>query len=203
MKSHRVTRNKLLKTLVIILIVLFFYIIVDVSNLLSIVGVPVENINLSTLQVVINILLTIGIFASTYILINRHEIRRIDNCANIANIMIQRSYRECLSYIQFLQEQETRDRIAKRIDFDSYGESEVTSNIKTMPFEDHEQIIGFASQGVILGKSFEEYISIKNDYCIFVTNAIIFYDRPEMLTPLADKLKKRISMALRDKGEII
>ena len=52
-------------------------------------------------------------------------------------------------------------------------------------------------QGIISYSDIKQYIEIKNQYHVFLINAIVFYDLYDITLPLKDKLKDSIDKAIK------
>lgn len=189
--------SKKIRILILILLaIVVLYLLLDIHNILGLIGISSSTLNIELLSVLIDILIAVGIFAATYILLDSRSVRKEKNAIDAINVILQLSYKNCRAHVQMLQDQEIRNKLAERVDFNAYGESEVSKSLKKSPFEYHDLLLSYIDQGFLSGEMLKQYLAIHGKYCTYITNLIIFFDQPAFLLPLERELLELLDKAI-------
>lgn len=156
-----------------------------------------ENVKTDYLNTVSNLLVTIGLFAATYILLNSREIRKEQHAEDSINAMLRLAYNDCLTQIDSLMDSELIMYIVKKVDFNACLDEPVVRNIKEAPFTYHELIMSYVDKGLLSGSRLHSYLHIRNDFYTFVETRITFYDHPEMVYAIKAKLESDIAVEVQ------
>ena len=175
-------KDKYMIIVYIIIASLLIFIVgsVDYFNLLYFIS---KNLNFDFLNIFINSLVIIFMFIITYILIDKKTLKnqeRVDNNKKgILLLLLEKTYKECLSQIDMLDEQEIVEKyLIPKMNFNSVDDP-FLSNIKSKPFEYEDEMINLFSDGVIDKTFFKEYMKIKDLYELYIGWRIIFFDAEE------------------------
>lgn len=189
--------KKRIWTLVVFLLAAFgIYMALDLLNAFGFLHLPMSNVNSDWLAIVADVLLTVGLFAATYILLNSREVRNAQNAQDAVDVMLRLTYETCQSQIAILENPELRMYAVKRTDFNAYGDGPVITSFKQAPYTHDDLIMSYVEKGLLTGQRLDEYFRIKNDYHSYVNNVITFFDHHEIVAPLEQKLKKELADAV-------
>ena len=108
------------------------------------------------------------------------------NAKDIANILIEKSYQECLDNLTLLDDRQMiKEYIIPKIDGNRpASENRVISNMQELPFASFDAIIDFASSGYIEKKKMDNFLDIKKEYQYLVNVKITFFD---LINPKTDE----------------
>lgn len=166
--------------IIIASLLIFIVGLVDYFNLLYFIS---KNLSFDFLNIFINSLVIIFMFIITYILIDKKTLKnqeRVDNNKKgILLLLLEKTYKECLSQIDMLDEQEIVEKyLIPKMNF-NFVDDPFLSNIKSKPFEYEDEMINLFSDGVIDKTFFKEYMKIKDLYELYIGWRIIFFDAEE------------------------
>lgn len=189
-KSNNGKTARLLIFFIAVIIIGIF----DFMNISSVIGIPFENINLDLW----NILIVIILFIITYEIIDRRDNNRKKNQEEIASVLLNETYKDCCEYIKLIDSQKFKEMCPKIFPGDQTIENNTAYyNLRDAPFEYDSNIFALAEQGIISHSDIKQYIEIKNQYHIFLTNIIVFYDRDEFTLSLKNKLEVSVHKAMK------
>lgn len=195
-KSNKNIRIRMLIFFIFVIIIGIF----DFINISNIIRVPFGNINLDLW----NILIVIILFIITYEIIDRRENNRKINQEEIAAVLLKETYKSCFEYIKLIDSQEFKAVCPKRFPGDQTMENNSAyHNLRNAPFEYDSNIFALSEQGIISYSDIKQYIEIKNQYHVFLTNAIVFSDIENMIEPLKSRLELSLNKAMKCIDETI
>lgn len=145
-------------------------------------------------------------FVISFFYIDNRQNEKDANARDTVDVLLSKTYDECLSNIKFLDNKEVvRKYIIPKIDGDKTdSENKVVNNLQTLPFESFDTIIDLAKNGYVDKSKLSQYLDIKKDYQHLISVKITFYDlvKPESADQKAmyDDIKKR-DMDLKNKLE--
>lgn len=187
----------------VILCILFvfltiFLLTIDYCGVLSLCYIEVEKFNMDFWSLFINSTIVICLYVITYVLIDKNHIKQEDNKKNVAKLLLQKTYGECLDDIKRMESKDYRTAMANKINFDnSIGDEPVYQKLMESPFDNHEMILSFAKEGVIKAETLEKYLNIKREFRVFIIASMTFYDRYEIAVKFKGDLDAMIEEALR------
>lgn len=176
-----------------------FLLAIDYYGVLSLCYIEVERFNIDFWSLFINSTIVICLYVITYVLIDKNRIKQEDNKKNVAKLLLQKTYGECLDDIKRIESKDYRTAMASKINFDnSIGDEPVYQKLMESPFDNHEMILSFAKEGVIKAETLEKYLNVKSEFRVFIIASMTFYDRYEIAIKLKGELDRIIEDALRE-----
>lgn len=176
-----------------------FLLAIDYYGVLSLCYIEVERFNIDFWSLFINSTIVICLYVITYVLIDKNRIKQEDNKKNVAKLLLQKTYGECLDDIKRIESKDYRTAMASKINFDnSIGDEPVYQKLMESPFDNHEMILSFAKEGVIKAETLEKYLNVKSEFRVFIIASMTFYDRYEIAIKLKGELDGIIEDALRE-----
>ena len=145
---------------------------------------------------ILSIIVVIVLYIITYRTIDKKTVARENNKRDISDLLIKKSYQECLGYMDYLCPALVQKYILPKCDFNSTAPNIVISNIQSSPFINEDIVIELIKDGQITKTKLEKYFTIKEKYIKYVTMRITFFDAPELYEPLRDELKMLINNEL-------
>ena len=174
------------------------YLLGDILNIPSRMGIPIDNINMAALPVIVNAFFTIGALMVAYVLFDRREIRKARNAQEAVKTILRVTFNSCLKEINLLSNPVVLNAVVKRTDFNAYGDGEVIANIKKIPFIHDDLLMSYIDKGLVSGEMLETYLQIKNEYQSYINLPVTFFDHPEVYVPERNKLIAKIEAALKE-----
>lgn len=167
-----------------IIVILVGCALVDYINLPSMIGVSPANINMDIFGVLFDAAIVLILYTISFYYIDNRQNEKDANAKDIANILINKSYQECLDNLNLLDNRQTiKEYIIPKVDGNRpASENKVISNMQELPFASLEAIIGFAANGYIEKEKMETYLDIKKEYQYLVNVKITFFDLIEPKT---------------------
>lgn len=153
------------------------FIILDVWNIPSRIGIPIQHINWDAFNLLLGNLVVIGLFFITYRALDIRNIQKEHNQRKIALYMLRGIVSACISQIDFLKRPDIIQTVLNKIDFDkTSNEDPYFHKLLTTPFVDHDSIVTFATEGVISEEEFSDYNAIRTYYRLLITTMITYHD---------------------------
>lgn len=132
------------------IIVFLLYALLDIYDIPSGVGIPIQRINWDAAGLVCGNLVVVALFSITYQVLDKRSIQKAQNQRRVALHMIKATLSACNSQIELLKNSRFTDSLLHNIDFDkNLEENSLFQIVLTLPFENHEAIVSFAAEGVI------------------------------------------------------
>ena len=169
------------QTKIIIYILILFpclIMIFDYLNLPSLFLKQVKNINYELLSICFNIISMVSIFIITYIEIHSREIQKNQNAEATGYILMKSSYLKCRNTLEILEDQIFLEKyIVPKVDFNkSQNDDIIFCRLINEPFTEYEQISNLAINGGVSNKDLTTYLYIMDEFKIYVSHRITFYD---------------------------
>ena len=102
MKEARKTPVTIIVAVTVILLI--SYLIIDYFNIPTALGIDISRINIDLLGNVINVVIAIFVFVSGYCLIDRWNVKKVNNQKAIAESVLHSIYKNCLLYVEYLDQ---------------------------------------------------------------------------------------------------
>lgn len=135
----------------------------------------------------------------TYLVIDKKQIKQLNNKRNIAKLLLIEAYEECLSEIEWMDKDDYRNHVAGRIDFNDYLNNNPTyKKIAENAFYNQEMILSFAKEGIISSTHLENYLNVRKEFRLFLTMAITFHDKYRFATKQKETVQKLITVSLQN-----
>lgn len=190
--------KKKYKNIVMFLIVGFcLYILFDLFNIPSKIGLTVSNLNNDILGIATSAEVAFIIYFISYNEMDDRKIKREENSRNTAKALLINTYIECLDNLKLVNDKQiVKEFIVPKVNFDKTdSENKVVRNLQTLPFENLEIVMQFSKEGFIEKSVLETYFSIKKEYNFVISSKITFFDidEAEELLPITygDLLSER------------
>lgn len=176
------TKSKIMR----IVLVLAGYVLVDYINLPSMIGFSPANINVDIFGILFDAAIVLILYTISFYYIDIRQNEKDANAKDIANILIEKSYQECLDNLTLLDNRQMiKEYIIPKIDGNRpASENRVISNMQELPFASFDAIIDFASSGYIEKKKMDNFLDIKKEYQYLVNVKITFFD---LINPKTDE----------------
>jgi len=174
--------KKKYKNIVMFLIVGFcLYILFDLFNIPSKIGLTVSNLNNDILGIATSAVVALIIYFISYNEIDDRKIKREKNSSNTAKVLLINTYIECLDNLKLVNDKQiVKEFIVPKVNFDKTdSENKVVRNLQTLPFETLEMVMQFSKEGFIEKSVLETYFSIKKEYNFVISSKITFFDIDE------------------------
>ena len=155
------TRSKITR----IILILVGYVLVDYINLPSKLGFSPANINVDIFGILFDAAIVLILYTISFYYIDIRQNEKDANAKDIANILIEKSYQECLDNLKLLDNRQMiKEYIIPKVDGKRpASENRVISNMQELPFSSFEAIIDFAANGYVEKKKWIIFwISKKN-----------------------------------------
>ena len=81
-------------------------------------GIDISRINIDLLGNVINVVIAIFVFVSGYCLIDRWNVKKVNNQKAIAESVLHSIYKNCLLYVEYLDQPQIVKTLIEQTDFD-------------------------------------------------------------------------------------
>ena len=99
----------------------------------------------------------------------------------MANKGISKTYEQCKESVLLFERREVREKAVEKCDFDKViHEDKQLQYYLDFPFEFHEQIVAFASTGIISKKEFSDYLELREVFRKHISIRIMFFDREDL-----------------------
>ena len=181
MKEARKTPVTIIVAVTVILLI--SYLIIDYFNIPTALGMDISRINVDLLGNVINAVIIIFIFVAGYYLIDCWNVQKQKNQKAIAESLLLSIYKECLSYVEILDQPQIVNRLVAQTDFDKcYHELNDPSphmRYAQIPFTSEPSLLLYFQEGILNRKDFDAYQSVKQGFKSYVCFRVIFYNAPE------------------------
>ena len=186
----------------IFVILLLLYAVLDLFNVPSRIGFPIENVNWDAAGVLCGNLIVVALFVITYQVLDKRSVQKEHNRRKVAVYMLQSTLEACISQIKGLKDPDVMKGILERIDLDKMDADDPNyRRLLTTPFADHEYIISFASEGVISEKEFSAYNRMRERYRFVVVCYVFFYDVEEFKNYAEDWFNAEMKIAKETFGK--
>lgn len=172
------TKTKTKSIIVRIIVILAGYALVDYTNLPSEIGFLPANINLDIFGILFDAAIVLILYTISFYYIDNRQNEKDANAKDIANILINKSYQECLDNLNLLDNRQMiKEYIIPKVDGNKpASENKVINNMQELPFASLEAIIGFAANGYVEKEKMDNYLDIKKEYQYLVNVKITFFD---------------------------
>lgn len=155
-------KNRIFKIIVSCLALTSIYFLLDINDLPAGIGIHSEKINWDIASIVIGNLVVIGLYLITFSLLDSRQIKMSKNQREVALLLMSKTYEQCKESVLLFERREVREKAVEKCDFDKViHEDKQLQYYLDFPFEFHEQIVEFASTGIISKKEFFDYLELR------------------------------------------
>lgn len=159
----------------------FAYFFFDVNNVVASMGIPTQEINWDIASVVIGNLVVIGLYLITFNLLDSRQIKMSKNQREVALLLLSKTYGECRESVKVFDYPGAAKHAAEKCDLSkTIHEDKQLQYYLDFPFEFHEQIVEFASSGIISKKEFSDYLDLREAFRKHINIRIMSFDREEL-----------------------
>lgn len=161
-----------------IIMVLIAYLILDYVNVPSLIGLTPDNINIDMFGIFFNTAVVLILYVISFYYIENKQNEKDANARDTVDILLKKTYQECLSNLNFLDNKEMLEKyIIPKIDGDKLdSENKVVNNLQILPFFSFDAVIDLAANGYVEKKKFDDYLDIKKEYKYLISVKITFFD---------------------------
>ena len=173
--------NRIFKIIVSCLALTSIYFLLDINDLPAGIGIHSEKINWDIASIVIGNLVVIGLYLITFSLLDSRQIKMSKNQREVALLLMFKTYEQCKESVLLFERREVREKAVEKCDFDKViHEDKQLQYYLDFPFEFHEQIVAFASTGIISKKEFSDYLELREAFRKHINIRIMSFDREEL-----------------------
>ena len=174
-------KNRIFKIIVSCLALTSIYFLLDINDLPAGIGIHSEKINWDIASIVIGNLVVIGLYLITFSLLDSRQIKMSKNQREVALLLMSKTYEQCKESVLLFERREVREKAVEKCDFDKViHEDKQLQYYLDFPFEFHEQIVEFASTGIISKKEFSDYLELREAFRKHISIRIMFFDREDL-----------------------
>lgn len=174
-------KNRIFKIIVSCLALTSIYFFLDINDLPAGIGIHSEKINWDIASIVIGNLVVIGLYLITFSLLDSRQIQMSKNQREVALLLMSKTYEQCKESVLLFERREVREKAVEKCDFDKViHEDKQLQYYLDFPFEFHEQIVEFASTGIISKKEFSDYLELREAFRKHINIRIMFFDREDL-----------------------
>lgn len=157
------------------------YFCLDTNNIIAGIGIPTQEINWDIASIVISNLVVISLYLITYILLDNRSIEKDRNQQEVALLLLSKTYDQCVESVKLFDYPGAAEKAAKKCDFSktAHQDSQFMYYLE-FPFEFHEQIVEFASAGIISKNEFDNYVELKEAFRKHINRKIMFFDQEDL-----------------------
>lgn len=174
-------KNRIFKIIVSCLALTSIYFLLDINDLPAGIGIHSEKINWDIASIVIGNLVVIGLYLITFNLLDSRQIKMSKNQREVALLLMSKTYEQCKESVLLFERREVREKAVEKCDFDKViHEDKQLQYYLDFPFEFHEQIVEFASTGIISKKEFSDYLELREAFRKHINIRIMLFDREDL-----------------------
>lgn len=180
-------KKRIFAILLFCVVITFAYFFLDVNNVVASMGIPTQEINWDIASIVVGNLVVIGLYLITYSLIDNRSIEKDRNQREVALLLLNKTYAQSAESVKLFDYPGAAKKAAQKCDFSkiAHQDSQLMYYLE-FPFEFHEQIVEFASTGIISKKEFSDYLELREAFRKHINIRIMFFDQED----LPDSTKK-------------
>lgn len=170
-------------TILISLVLIVITLLIDFSNIFSIVF---SKLNWTFLEIIINNVILIMIFVITYFLIDKRNMdkneEKMNNQEYVLKQLLIETYTECRKTIELLDNNEVLSKyIVPKVDFNKTDfDNFIVTNLKDSPFKNENIILELFKEGILLTVYLCNYLRIKKEYQSYISIRIAFFESEEL-----------------------
>ena len=168
--------------LVVVLFISVFLLcaLLDIYDIPSQIGIPIQHINWDVAGLVCGNLVVVALFSITYQVLDKRSIQKEHNQRRVAIYMLRDTMTLCSTVIEWMKEPHTLESILKKIDTSKpVNEDAFFQKLLAIPFSDHESIVSFATTGILSEEEFSNYNTMRMYYRLTIVSLITFPDDEE------------------------
>lgn len=162
---------------------LLIYVLIDYFNIPTAVGIDISRINIDLLGNVLNAVIIIFVFVAGYYLIDCRNIQKQKNQKAIAESLLLSIYKECLLYIEILDQPQIATRLVAQTDFDKHyhelNDPSPHMRYAQIPFMSEASLLSYFQEGILDRENLDAYQNIKKAFKSYVCFRVIFHNAPE------------------------
>lgn len=203
MKEARKTPVTIIVAVTVILLI--SYLIIDYFNIPTALGMDISRINVDLLGNVINAVIAIFVFVSGYCLIDRWNVKRVNNQKAIAESILHLIYKNCLLYVECLDQPQIVKALIEQTDFNKryniLDDPSPDMRYAQIPFTSESSLLSYFQNGILDKESFDTYQSIKQAFTNYVFVRVTFFDAPEKYGTMRSKAVQLLKEQLHSYGK--
>lgn len=203
MKEARKTPVTIIVAVTVILLI--SYLIIDYFNIPTALGMDISRINIDLLGNVINAVIAIFVFVSGYCLIDRWNVKKVNNQKAIAESVLHSIYKNCLLYVECLDQPQIVKTLIEQTDFNkrynSLGDPSPYMRYAQIPFTSESSLLSYFQDGILDKESFDTYQSIKQVFTNYVFARVNFFDAPEEYETMRSEAVQLLKEQLHSYGK--
>jgi hypothetical protein len=203
MKEARKTPVTIIVAVTVILLI--SYLIIDYFNIPTALGMDISRINVDLLGNVINAVIAIFVFVSGYCLIDRWNVKRVNNQKAIAESILHSIYKNCLLYVECLDQPQIVKALIEQTDFNKryniLDDPSPDMRYAQIPFTSESSLLSYFQNGILDKESFDTYQSIKQAFTNYVFVRVTFFDAPEKYGTMRSKAVQLLKEQLHSYGK--
>lgn len=189
-------KNKCIIAIISIFGVYISLLFIDYFNVLSKIGLRIDNLNAAMQGIITSAFVPILLFLLTFMIIERWNVRRQKNQFAIAVQFLNDIYDECKDCVDLIHYQPFMDTVALEYEKKKeYADKKLFRHLAESPFEKEDIIIRFCSDGVLTAEQVSTYYMIKTAYKAHVGDCIVFYKDEDHMPHKKEEILELIEIA--------
>lgn len=174
-------KKRIFKIILSCLALTFIYFLLDINDLPTSIGIQSENINWDIASIIIGNIVVICLYLITFNVLDHRSIEKDKNQREVALLLMSKTYEQCKESVLLLERREVREKAVEKCNFHKViHEDKQMQYYLDFPFKFHEQIVEFASTGIISKKEFSDYLDLREAFRKHINIRIMSFDREEL-----------------------
>lgn len=183
--------------------IIFAGFLLDIFDVPSKLGVPMDSVNWDALSLIVGNLLVILIAVITYFLIDKRNREKEKNQREVAVYTLQNIYEQCLSEFKKFDHPKYTEYAKKCFDNEDPDFQKAKEQfLYDGPYDAHSDIVEFAKNGIISKNEYQTYLEIKEAHHMYVFLRLMFYDEKENAEVLRNDVISKITEAQKQLKEV-
>ena len=174
-------KKRIFKIILSCLVLTFIYFLLDINDLPASIGIQSENINWDIASIIISNIVVVCLYLITFNELDHRSIEKDKNHREVALLLLSKTYGECRESVEVFDYPGAAKHAAEKCDLSKMiHEDKQLQYYLDFPFEFHEQIVEFASSGIISKKEFSDYLDLREAFRKHINIRIMSFDREEL-----------------------
>ena len=158
-------KKRIFKIILSCLVLTFIYFLLDINDLPASIGIQSENINWDIASIIISNIVVVCLYLITFNELDHRSIEKDKNQREVALLLLSKTYGECRESVEVFDYPGAAKHAAEKCDLSKMiHEDKQLQYYLDFPFEFHEQIVEFASSGIISKKEFSDYLDLREAF---------------------------------------
>ena len=151
------------------------YVVIDSFNIPSFIDNSITNINGEIFSAALNALVVISLYIISYFAIEKRQQKKDDNAKEIARLLIESAYNDCVKILKDFEDEEKFERYIKpKIEHGVISNDKGKEEIINGPFKNSSEIMQLAESGYVTKRDLENYLRARTSFNRVISNCIFW-----------------------------